>query len=154
MTVPELSESYRVWLLMSQVHNAMERVRENELRPLGISLIQAAVLWFMARLDRPASPAELAAMLFRKHHSVSGLLRRMEGQGLIERPPDLQRAGVVRVVITEKGRETLLQLYTTGSAIDGIMACLSSNERAALRSYLEALRENAFSKLVEKPPAP
>ncbi len=100
-TEPPLSDVYKIWLIMGQVYNAMTRARENELRPLGITMIQAGVLWLLTGLGRPASPAELSVMLFRKHHSVSQLLKRMEKQGLVERSPELQKSGAVRVALTE-----------------------------------------------------
>lgn len=153
-TEPPLSDVYKIWLIMGQVYNAMSRARENELRPLGITMIQAGVLWLLTGLGRPASPAELSVMLFRKHHSVSQLLKRMEKQGLVERPPELQKSGAVRVVLTEKGRETLKQVYEIGTVIDDIMSGLTPEERHTLRSYLEKLHENAFAQLVEKPPFP
>ncbi|NQT72936.1 MAG: MarR family transcriptional regulator [Chloroflexi bacterium] len=153
-TEPPLSDVYKIWLIMGQVYNAMSRARENELRPLGITMIQAGVLWLLTGLGRPASPAELSVMLFRKHHSVSQLLKRMEKQGLVERPLELQKSGAVRVVLTEKGRETLKQVYEIGTVIDDIMSGLTPEERRTLRSYLEKLHENAFTQLVEKPPFP
>ena len=153
-TEPPLSEVYTIWLILGQVYEVMSRSRDNELRPLGVTMIQTGVLWLLSGFGRPASPAELSVLLFRKHHSVSQLLKRMEKQGLVERPPELQKNGAVRVVITKKGEETLKQVYEINTVIEDIMSCLSDEERNTFRSSLEKLHESAFSHLVERPILP
>lgn len=137
---------YELWVLLHQACDAMIRARENELRKFGISRMQAAVLFIVKAVEGPAIPAEISRWLFREPHTVSGLLERMEKQGLVRRVKDLERKNMIRVVITEKGEEAY-QGSRELKVIRTILFCLSAEQRDNLRPYLETLRNKALGEL-------
>jgi hypothetical protein len=69
-----------LWTMLNQVYWAMVRAAENELRKVGLSMIQAAVLFLVKGAQEPVTPAKLSRWLFREPHTVSGLLNREKKQ--------------------------------------------------------------------------
>lgn len=139
-------EDYELWVLLDQTCAAIIRARENELRPVGISGMQAAVLFIVKAVKGPATPAEISRWLFREPHSVSGLLNRMEKDGLVRKVKDLERKNLIRVAITEKGEEAYQQSKAT-KVISEILSCLTRKKKENLRAYLEALRNRAVAEI-------
>ena len=137
---------YEIWVLLHQACDTMKRARDNELREFGISRMQAAILFIVKAIKEPATPAEISRWLFREPHTVSGLLDRMEKQGLVRKVKDLERKNLIRVVVTEKGEEA----YQRSRELDGICKILSSlspEQHDNLRLYLETLRNKALREL-------
>lgn len=141
-----VDREYELWVLLQQACDAMVRVREKEVREFGISMMQATVLFIVKTIGGPATPAEISRWLFRKPHTVSGLLERMEKQGLVRRVKDMERKNMIRVVITEKGEEAY-QRSKNAKAARSILSSLSPEQRDTLRPYLETLRNKALDEL-------
>jgi DNA-binding MarR family transcriptional regulator len=152
---PTVDQDYELWVLLHQTKDAIEVAREKELRPYGISLIQSAVLFVVQAIGYRATPAEISRWLLRWHHSVSGLLNRMEKGGLVKRVKDLDKKNLVRVAITEKGREAYYQ-SSKRESIHRIMSSLSEEQRRQVALCLKTLRDSAIreSGLNRTPPFP
>jgi DNA-binding MarR family transcriptional regulator len=145
---------YELWVLMHQTCDAIIRARENELRQkIGISRMQRAVLFIVKTTKVPATPAEISRWLFREPHSVSGLLNRMEKQGLVRKVKDLDRKNLIRIAITEKGEEAYQQSEDL-KAIPNILSCLTRKKKENLKAYLEALRTKALAEIGVRRPLP
>ena len=136
-------QDYRLWVLLNQVRDAVLKARQKELDQYNISASQAAVLLVIEAIGPKATPAEISRRVFRKPHSVSGILSRMEKKGLVRRLKDLDRKNLTRVVFTEKGREAYYQ-STKRESIRQIMSSLPEEERKQLTSSLETLRDKAL----------
>ncbi|MCX6011978.1 MAG: helix-turn-helix domain-containing protein, partial [Chloroflexi bacterium] len=80
-------EEYQLWVLLHRTSYAMRRAREYELKEAGVSGIQATVLILIKSAEKPLTIGDITKALFREPHTVSGLLSRMEKQGLIKRVP-------------------------------------------------------------------
>ena len=137
---------FKFWVLLRQTYHAIVTASENELRQIGISGRQAAVLSIVKAITVPATPAEISRWLFRQPHTVSGLLNRMEKQGLVRKVNDLERKNMIRIVITEKG-EQAYQRSSEMKVIRKILSCLSPEERDNLETYLETLRNKALGEI-------
>ena len=136
-------KDYNLWVLLRQTRDAMSKARERELEKYGISSIQAAVLFTIQAIGPDATPAEISRRLVREPHSVSGLLNRMQKQGLIRRIKDLPKRNMVRVVMTEKGKEAYRQ-STKRLSMHETISALSEEDRIQLWNYLEKLRDRAM----------
>ena len=134
---------YNLWVLLRQTRDAMIKAREKELEKFDISSIQAAVLFTIQSIGPEATPAEISRRLVREPHSVSGLLSRMEKQGIIRRTKDLPKRNMVRVEMTEKGQEAYQQ-STQRLMMHQIMSALSEEEQKHLWDSLEKLRDRAM----------
>jgi DNA-binding MarR family transcriptional regulator len=141
-----INPDYELWMLFHYTCDAIIRARENELRQIGISRMQAAVLFIVKSIDGPATPAEISRRLFREPHTVSGLLNRMEKDGLVKKTKDLERKNLIRVTITEKGEQAYQQSREL-KVIANIMSCLSRKKKENLREYLETLRNRTLEEL-------
>ena len=143
---PAVDPIFTIWTLLHQTAYAITRAREKELKRYGIAIRQVAALLVISNLGDRTTPTELARWLFRKPHTISSMLTRMEKEGLIEKSKDLERKNVVRVTLTEKGKVTYQQ-STRRESIHRVMSCLDEKELGQLRSLLERLRERAFEEL-------
>ena len=150
----DADRDFELWSLLHQARDAIARARENELRQADISMIKAAVLFFVKSMDGPATPAKISRYLFREPHTISGLLDRMENQGLVRRVHDLQRKNLVRIEVTEKGDEFYRKTREKRKIISRIMSTLSEEERDNLRVYLEKLRNRALKEIGVKTKLP
>ena len=149
-TAEDTDRDYELWALMRRTCDAMTRAREDELRAFDLSMIQAATLFAVKTIKGPATPAEISRWLFRQAHSVSGLLDRMEKDGLVRRVKDLEKKNLIRVTLTEKGEKAYQQSRARNS-IHGILSCLSEKEREDLRTYMKTLRNRALDELSVRP---
>ena len=147
-------EDYTLWVLLRQACDASVRARDKELSQYGISAEEAAVLFVVQANGERATPSEISRWLFREPHSTSGLIIRMEKDGLVRKLNDLERKNMLRVVMTEKGREAY-EKSTARESIHRIMSSLSEDERQLLRSCLERLRNQGVKELrIERKPPP
>ncbi|MDD5288922.1 MAG: MarR family winged helix-turn-helix transcriptional regulator [Dehalococcoidales bacterium] len=134
---------YNLWVLIRQTRDAMIKAREKELAQSGLSSIQAAVLFTLQAIGNEATPAEISRRLVREPHSVSGLLNRMEKQGLIKKLKDLPRKNMVRVTMTEKGQKAYYQ-STERTIMHSILSILTEDERKDTWVLLEKLRDKSL----------
>ena len=139
-------QDYELWVLLHQVSDAITKAREEELRQYNISMIQAGVLFIVKNAKAPVTPAEISRWLFREPHTVSGLLNRMQKQGLIKKTKDLDRKNLIRVTLTDKG-EKAYQKSRQMKVVPKILNRLSQKERDAFRSQLEKLRTKSLNEI-------
>lgn len=135
--------AFAVWSLLHQTTDVISRAREKELSQYNIALRQVAALRIINLLGEKATPKQLAQSLFRKPHTISSILDRMDNEGLIVKHNDLARRNLIRVSLTEKGKQACRQAEKRES-IHGILACLSDEEMRQLRSLLFRLRTRAL----------
>lgn len=111
--------------------------------PLAITGAQFNVLILLHAQteDGTMSQSDLGRLLTVHRSNVTGLLDRLESQGLVRREDDLKDRRVYRVALTDQGRETARkaeELYL--ARIHGIMGGLEPGEWRALSSALEKIR--------------
>jgi len=84
---------------------------------------------------------------------MSGLINRMEKQGLVKRAKDLERKNMVRVTLTEKGEQALRGAWDA-ALVSRITSCLSKQERDNLKAYLKKLQTRALEIMRDLQPLP
>ncbi len=134
------------WNTFNQAYWVVIRVAEAEMRALGLTMIQAAVLYWVKISREPPTPADLARLLFRRPHTVSDLLDRMEKQGLVRRKRDSKRRNVSRILLTEKG-ERAFQRQKEAGAVARILSQLTPKESETVEAALEKLLKKAIEEL-------
>jgi DNA-binding MarR family transcriptional regulator len=152
-TVIASERDCELWALLCEAFEAIAKAREDELRPLGITRMQAAVLSILQKIEASATPAELARWLFREPHTVSALLDRMEKRRLVKVTKDPKRKHLLRVVITKKGKEVYHRSREL-KVIHDTFSCLSPREHDDLRAYIERVRNRALEELRVTPKLP
>lgn len=134
------------WVFMARTRDAILRSRVKELQKHNLSVRQASVLIVLEELDKKATPAEVSKWVFREPHSVSDFLKRMERDGLIKRIKDLARKNMIRVEITDKGREAVHNAKKI-EPVHRIMAVLSKEEHQQLMVIMQKLWDKALEEL-------
>ena len=109
------------------VQGALERVAEKH----ELSLVQVRLLGILR--DREPPMLELARFLTLDKSSVTGLVTRAEGRGLVQRTTRPEDRRVVHVALTDKGRE-LAQRFTKQAEqeLATLVADLSELDRTRL----------------------
>lgn len=154
-TYPCDDRDQALWLLLEQTRNAIYKARELELEQYGVSTVQAGVMFVIHTMGGRTRPADIARWLVREPHSISGLLSRMERDGLLRRVPDPDRKNAVSIVLTEYGAGICRKTFQRES-VKQILACLEEEERKQLVKSLVLLRERALKdrRVRNRPPFP
>ena len=149
------SKEFAAWVLLRQACDAICIARDAELRNYGISTIEAGCLLIIKEKENMVTPAEIARYLFRRPHSVSGLINRMERKGLVTKNKDLPKKNQIRMSITEKGEKAYSQ-STKRKSIARIFSTLNGEEIKQFTLYLKRLRAETLKeiKMDTAPPFP
>ena len=129
-------------MIMEISHLLRHRVRRDEADGV-MSQYTARLLLSHLAVKGSASQLELAELLHLAKPTVSILLRRMEDEGYVERCRDEADRRVMRVTLSQKGKqfdkERLARICCNDhTAMQGF----SEEEQAQLLSFLERIREN------------
>lgn len=149
----DLNRNEKTWVRLFATANVVERARELELARVGVTVIQAGVLYMLKSSTHPVTPTQLARILYREPHSMSALLKRMEKQGLVKRTKDLEQKNLVRISVTRKG-EALFRRQWDARVTTNITSCLSEEEIDTLETCLRKLRARAVEIVREMQPTP
>ncbi len=128
----------------------MIRLRDREVRHLGITSMQGGVLWVLRTLEKEgtrATPAEISRRLSRQPPTTLALLDRLVKLGLIT-TESIEGRRQVLVRLTDKGRETYRAYAAKREVIPRVISSLSVDERRQLRTGLVKLRQKALEELV------
>jgi DNA-binding MarR family transcriptional regulator len=141
-------------MLLRRASDAVLRARQAELANLGVSTIEAATLLAIDNLGRRALPMRISEWILRRPNSTSALLQRMEKGGLVQRAYDLERKNLVRMALTDYGRE-VLEKAAVRTSVHQVFGALSDDERACLRAALVRVMTEALGLVGQKaPPMP
>ena len=86
------------------------RFSENAARQAGIEPQQHQLLLAIRACSEPASIGDLAGVLLLRHHSVVGLVDRLEALGYVQRARDTRDRRLVHVELTPRGERLLADL--------------------------------------------
>jgi len=148
-----LNKNEKTWERLAITYAVLERARELELGRVGVSLPQAAVLYYLKTAKGPLTPASLARLIHKEPHTISGLLSRMEARDLVKKTSDLKRKNLVRVSLTKKGEEAFKRQLSERTVMN-ITSCLSEKDLGTLDSLLDKLYAKGLELLRERQPYP
>jgi DNA-binding MarR family transcriptional regulator len=142
---PFLNSSYNLYAHVYMTHKALFIARYNEIKDFGVTPMELALLTVVNGLGGSLTPAEIARWIMRKRSTVSGLLNRMERNGLIERSGHENSKKLKKVTLTTRGQRVLEQ---TGErdVLNDITGSLSDDEFGQLWSLLEKLQGIAHNR--------
>jgi DNA-binding MarR family transcriptional regulator len=138
------SQDEALWSLLDGTWFAVSRMRELELARFGLTIEQSALLKMIDKKGGSASTGVLEYLSLRQPHSVSRLIARVAGMGLLQK----QRAEAERrhtVTLTAKGRALLSGI--TDTSIDAAFSGLTRREARRLDRLLAILQRRALSLL-------
>ncbi|MFF8289258.1 MarR family winged helix-turn-helix transcriptional regulator [Streptomyces sp. NPDC016309] len=124
--------------LTRRLHRSQKRQLESA--DIAITPAQSRLLRTVAHYDHPPRMADLAARLEVVPRAVTSLVDGLEASARVRRVPDPANRRVVRIELTDAGRDTLRQLRTARrAAAEDILAPLTAEQREVLGGLLTAL---------------
>ena len=127
---------------MASLSRAMKARVDAALSEHGVRVGQHFVLEQLWREDG-LTPGELAKRIGVETPTVTRAVQRMEAADLAKREPDPEDARLVRVRLTERGKELEgVVPGIMGRVWDGALEGFSEEEKAQLRQLMERVRSN------------
>ncbi|MFG2143547.1 MarR family winged helix-turn-helix transcriptional regulator [Streptomyces sp. NPDC048696] len=118
----------------------LHRIQKQHLEPVGITPAQSRLLRMVAHHEAPPRMTDLAARLEVVPRAVTSLVDGLEESGNVRRVPDPSNRRVVRIELTDTGRQTLRALRgARRGAAEEILAPLTADQREVLGGLLSAL---------------
>ena len=140
--VPFLGSNYNLYLLLYLTHAALFNARYREIRGFGLTSMELALLTVVDGLGDAATPSEISRWMMRKRPTVSGLLDRMERNGLVKRSPYRGSRKLKQVTMTDKGRRAL-DKANQKDVWKTIIGAMPDDDFKQLWSLLERLKDAA-----------
>ena len=131
---------------ITQVADILVKVRERELLPQNLSATEASILFLVDAMGEGVTPARITRMLLREPHSISGILMRMEKQGLVKRTKDMDRKNYIRITLTAKGEKALEKAMRLEGTTH-VLSKLTAAQQKELKATLTALKEAGVKEL-------
>ena len=145
-------KDYTLLTSLLQVADIFVKIRERELLPQNLSATAADILFLVDAMGKDVIPAKISRMLIREPHSISGILLRMEKQGLLKRAKNMERKNLIRVTLTSKG-ETMLKQVMKKEGVNHVLSKLTEEQRRQLKQSLAALKDAGMKELKLSPKA-
>ena len=146
-------QSEKLGFLLSRAAHTHWRVSGARFQKRGITPGQPKILGFLARHDG-CIQRELAEHCRFQAASISGVLSSMEREGLIERRQDSADRRVLRVHLTEKGREVEAFCHHVLDDLDeAALAGFTEQERIQAISLIRRIGDNLDAQVDESVPA-
>ena len=137
-TVSSEDKLFNLWLLLLKTRRVLYRAREKELIPFDITPEQAEILYLNRAKKENVSQTEIARLMAREPHTISGIIHRMERKGLVKKVKDLKSKNAKKIDITKKGSQVLSRVDARVT-INNVMSALTEEECSQLWSLLEKL---------------
>lgn len=153
MTISRHREIYNETLhLLSAINRSIYKARNDELKPLGISSQQSALLHQIKSLGDESTVTNIAERLHRDISSVSDMLVRLEERGLVRRfisPTDRRQ---VYIFLTNKGQEMRDKSPKDTGLVRRVRTQMSETKIRDLNSSLKELYRICLQRNEETPP--
>lgn len=139
-------KDYTLVAQITQVADILVKVRERELLPQKLSATAADILFLVDAMGKDVTPAKIGRMMLREAHSVSGILKRMEGHGLIDRTKNMKRSNQIRITLTAKGEKALKKAMELKGTTH-VLSKLTGEQQRQLKASLAEIKEAGMKEL-------
>ena len=143
---PFMNSSYNMYVHIHMTQKALLNARYSEVKAFGITIMELALLTILKGHSGEPTPAQIARLIMRRRSTVSGLLNRMERNGLIKRSEYKNNKRLRKVTLTNKGKEVLEQAWEVDN-INDIIGSISDDEFRRLWALLEKVQGLALKQI-------
>ncbi len=134
----ELQSLIHLFICTDRMHKSCV---DKAISELGIHRNQHIILMHLARRGDLPSQKELAEHLRVSPAAVAVALQKLENDGYISRTPDKKDSRYKKIVITDKGKDTVEKSRQIFHEIDCAMcSSLDEEELSNMKKYLEKMR--------------
>jgi DNA-binding MarR family transcriptional regulator len=134
---------------LALAHKAMQECVDERMAEHGASLATWLVLHHAVE-EPDLSQSHLAARLVIEAPTLVRHLDKLEADGLLERRRDLRDRRVVRVRVTDAGRDAEAQLRAIADIMNAELREVLGPDREIVERALERIREHSLSSLSER----
>jgi DNA-binding MarR family transcriptional regulator len=132
-------------VLLYQTETSLAKLVERSLLESGLSLPQMLLLGALYWDGRALVPRRIRNTLVVEAQSLTGLIDRLEAQGLARRLSHPKDRRKIRVEITPKGRKKYDEAAErSDKTLDSFFKVLSSEERVQFRAFLNRMRAASY----------
>ena len=131
-----------LWVSLWRAAKAILKARQKELHQYKLSPAKTSVLDVVSSHHDRVTPAEMSRELMRDPNTITELLISMEKDGMLRRIKDLPRKNMIRVELTDEGRN-VYRRTTTDESYTEIFSILSKKEQQQLMSLLNRVTAKA-----------
>lgn len=141
---PHSKQSLRLWLRMLTCTTMIEATIRNRLRQqFNTTLPRFDVLAALDRVPEGLTMGELSHWLMVSNGNVTGVVNRLEADGLITRYPSPRDKRTHYVKLTRKGQAEFDRMAAAHEEwIDELFAEIGNEDAAVLMDHLDRLRKN------------
>lgn len=141
---PHSKQSLRLWLRMLTCTTLIENeIRDRLRREFDTTLPRFDVLAALDRNPDGLTMGALSRFLMVSNGNVTGLVGRLEADGLIDRTPSEEDKRSSRVTLTSKGKSEFAAMAETHEGwVDKMFAEISSKDADILLEHLDRLRRS------------
>ncbi len=148
MTNYKEREDVGFWL--KTLSNHMEASRNQQMAHHELTSSQFEVMMFLvSNSDEEINQIDIEQAMNRSNPTITGIVKRLEAKGFIERLPSSKDKRYKKIVVTKKGYEFHEQ--ADADRIHGetqLLKGFSDEERAQLLSYIQRLDENVKNETI------
>ena len=146
MNYDNREDAFRDWQLLAQLCLAYRSLSDSLMDQIDMHRAQAALLCRLFNQDG-LTQSELADQLSVQGATVTNMLQRMEETGLVSRRRDDDDNRLVRVNLTEAGRERERAITDQFVKLEqAVFEGISDDDRARLRQLLRQMLHNMTAK--------
>ena len=140
-----LETSIEDWTLLAQFCQAYRTLSDNLMDEIAMHRAQATLVCQLFAQDG-TTQSEIANQLGVQGATVTNMLQRMEEAGLVTRQRDQEDNRLVRVYLTEEGRDKERSIHEQFVKVEAaIFAGFTDEDRAHLRTLLHRMLGNMSS---------
>ena len=147
-----VDEETRLFFMLLRVNDIVLDVRKKELSKQGLLIMHTAVIFVVKRLGDQATPGNIAKILYRKPHSISVLLDRMEKKGLVKKSKASDVGNRIIASLTPQG-EKAFELARKRESIKSIFSVLTQTQRKQMHAVFKKLWKRAAKELQTHSPS-
>ena len=134
------------WELLAQVSQAYRTLSDNFMDQIGMHRAQASLLCRLF-VNNGLTQSEIAEQLSAQGATVTNILQRMEEAGLVTRQRDSEDNRLVRVYLTEAGRQKERAITEQFLKLEGtIFEGINENDRVRMRALFQQMLQNMTTK--------
>ena len=134
------------WELLAQVSQAYRTLSDNFMDRIGMHRAQASLLCRLF-VNNGLTQSEIAEQLSVQGATITNILQRMEEAGLVTRQRDSEDNRLVRVYLTEAGRQKERAITEQFLKLEGtIFEGINENDRVRMRALFQQMLQNMTTK--------
>jgi len=136
------------WIILYQDYNAIFKLQELALLPCNLSLPQLHVHSRLTYAGGELTTGEIGRAMVKASQTITGLVDRLEVQGLVERRFDRSDRRKTWVRLTQAGRRKFQDAFPAANRLgEEVFSVLSDEQLALLREATDKLRGIALQRL-------